>query len=434
MAGAGAPSPTDVAVAPPDDAGGLLDLSFDGANVAPSSDDADVCGTTAGDDEYRIDDYARVPPGGVDGGTKPAHGKGGIHGTEPGDGAAAVDDGIDGDNDVVSGDNEGKEERMDNRLRPGDHVYVWQSYGIDPRAYQRHAVVYSVEGRRRGGGGTPTNGGHPVDTDLAAERYDVTTTSLFDLDAQYADRDNGVDVTVVSFYQFIRHHAATGAASRATQAASGDSRGKRSGCRRESLLDFIGPDGVARRRLVPKVRYGRAVRRGLILPRAGVGTALKKDQPGLILARLRYLSENPDHLPDHSALSANGECASLWCITGRWCTLQGASILAVTSVGQAGGALLAGGILSNVLVPMPGLWGMAGWWWYAPATIAYPFLVPTLVTMGMASLVPLEILRRNRKRWKGITDGLNHEFWTITSDDVREEYFGMMATAEVKFV
>jgi hypothetical protein len=41
-----------------------------------------------------------------------------------------------------------------------------------------------------------------------------------------------------------------------------------------------------------------------------------------------------------------------------------------------------------------------------------------------------EILQRNRKRWKGITDGLNHEFWTITSKDVREEYFSMMAMAE----
>ena len=146
------------------------------------------------------------------------------------------------------------------------------------------------------------------------------------------------------------------------------------------------------------MRYGRAVRRGLLSSRAGVGTALKKD-------RTR---------------------------PGQVAVLQGASILAVTSVGQAGGALLAGRILTNLtaLVPMPGLWGMAGWWWYVPAAVAYPFLVPMLVTLGMASLAPLEILRRNRKRWKGITDGLNHEFWTITSEDVREEYFGMMATAE----
>ena len=48
----------------------------------------------------------------------------------------------------------------------------------------------------------------------------------------------------------------------------------------------------------------------------------------------------------------------------------------------------------------------------------------------MASLVPLEILRRNRKKWRGITDGLNHQFWSDTSDAIKEEYFGVMATAE----
>ncbi len=48
----------------------------------------------------------------------------------------------------------------------------------------------------------------------------------------------------------------------------------------------------------------------------------------------------------------------------------------------------------------------------------------------MASLVPLEILRRNRKKWRGITDGLNHEFWSGTSESIKEEYFGVMATAE----
>ena len=73
---------------------------------------------------------------------------------------------------------------------------------------------------------------------------------------------------------------------------------------------------------------------------------------------------------------------------------------------------------------------MAGWWWYVPATVAYPFLVPMLVALGMASLVPLEILRRNRKKWRVITDGLNHEFWSAADDDVKEQYFGAMASAE----
>ena len=117
------------------------------------------------------------------------------------------------------------------------------------------------------------------------------------------------------------------------------------------------------------MRYGRAVRRGLLSSRARVGTALKKD-------RTR---------------------------PGQVAVLQGASILAVTSVGQAGGALLAGRILTNLtaLVPMPGLWGMAGWWWYVPATVAYPFLVPMLVTMGTASLVPLEITATQSQNVEG---------------------------------
>jgi hypothetical protein len=91
---------------------------------------------------------------------------------------------------------------------------------------------------------------------------------------------------------------------------------------------------------------------------------------------------------------------------------QGVSILAVTPVVQAGGALLAGRILSNlrVLVLMPRLWGMAGWWWYVPATLAYSLLVSMHVTMGMASLLLLEILQRNCKRWKDITNGMNHKF------------------------
>lgn len=80
-----------------------------------------------------------------------------------------------------------------------------------------------------------------------------------------------------------------------------------------------------------------------------MGTALKKDAVGLILARVRYLLENQSHLPDHNALSANGECAAMWCVTGRWCTLQGASILQITSVGQAGGALLAGAFFIVIL-------------------------------------------------------------------------------------
>lgn len=249
--------------------------------------------------------------------------------------------GITGDDDVNDEivDKELEEEqKMDNELRPGDHIFIWQGYGLNPRAYQRHAVVYSVT--RKG----------QTEQELGDEQLS------FDLNNVYSDYEDDVEVTVVSFYHFQRHHAAHGAA-QAASAASGNNRGKRRGCKRELLHDFIGPDCMQKKKPLHKVKYGRKVKKGLLSQKAGVGTALKKDRPGLILARVQYLLDNQDHLPAHNALSANGECAAMWCVTGKWCTLQGASILAVTSVGQAGGALLAGGILSNltILVPMVSL-------------------------------------------------------------------------------
>ena len=97
----------------------------------------------------------------------------------------------------------------------------------------------------------------------------------------------------------------------------------------------------------------------------------------------------------------------------------------------------AGGVVaSNVMLwsPMPGLWGAVGWWWYVPATVAYPFLIPLLVTFGLASLLPLEILRRYRNKWKKHTQDLNREFWTVADEETKVEYFGTTATSDEDWV
>ena len=83
---------------------------------------------------------------------------------------------------------------------------------------------------------------------------------------------------------------------------------------------------------------------------------------------------------------------------------------------------------------MPGLWGSVGWFWYVPATVAYPFLIPLLVGFGLASLLPLEILRRYRNKWKKHTQDLNREFWTVADDDTKLQFFGATATADEDWV
>ena len=77
-----------------------------------------------------------------------------------------------------------------------------------------------------------------------------------------------------------------------------------------------------------------------------------------------------------------------------------------------------------------GFWGSIGYIWYVPATIAFPILVPVLIGFGLASLVPLELLRRFRKKWALISKEMNGKFWTYADDDVREAYFSSSASAD----
>jgi hypothetical protein len=97
-----------------------------------------------------------------------AHGEGGITG----------DDDV---NDEIIDPELEEEQQMDNELRPGDHIFIWQAYGINPRAYQRHAVVYSV-----------TRKGQTQDMQQLGDEQ-----LSFNLDNVYSDYEDDVEVTVV---------------------------------------------------------------------------------------------------------------------------------------------------------------------------------------------------------------------------------------------
>mmetsp|Transcript_6910 Transcript_6910/g.8514 ORF Transcript_6910/g.8514 Transcript_6910/m.8514 type:complete len:613 (+) Transcript_6910:260-2098(+) len=287
----------------------------------------------------------------------------------------------------------------DDKLRPGDHIYIWKSYGMLGRAYQRHAVVYSVT-----------------------------------KDCNGDDEDDVI--TVVSFYHAKPKNDTVGLLSEDDDEEDGDSAFILfKSVRVEPLERFTHrTNKKSPPRKIHKVKYGSGksgfARR--ILSRGGTTTLTKPDEHQLIHHRLQYLLHHPEILPEYHDLSANGECAALWCRSGTWCTLQAASILEIMFAAQAGTAVVAGGIVSSltVLVPVPGLLGAYGWFWYVPATVAYPFLVPLLVGYGMVSLVPLHILRKYRKQWKEMTFRLNFQFWSQATEAIRDRFFGLSQSSD----
>jgi len=383
------------------------------------------------------------------------------------------DSGLNTKGENEDGEEEEEEEEDNDRLKPGDHIFVWNSVGV-PRAYQRHAIVLSV---------TPRESNEPYtdydldDDELGAQprpppQYDVTVASFY-----HNKRPNPAQVGRWSLPGSGRWRA-NRAASRAAAALAAAEHEEEERIAGESLLradgeindsddintsttaattppalnhnigvlgGVVNNDGesttvkvkkedleiFAQNQKVHKVTYGSSRLRRL-LGRSGTVTLIKADDNEVVLARARYIMSNPDILPEYNAMAANAEAASVWCRTGRFCTLQGASILEITAIGQAGSAAVAGGIVSQlwVLVPAPGIWGAYGWFWYVPATVAYPFLVPILVGFGLASLVPLQVLRRYRQRWKTISDGMNTGFWLQVEDDFKTKHFGSTASSD----
>ena len=69
------------------------------------------------------------------------------------------------------------------------------------------------------------------------------------------------------------------------------------------------------------------------LNRSGTVTGARSDPVGLVLARVNFIMQHPDKLPDYHVLHANCECVAFWCKTGNWSTLQASSFLELTAAG-----------------------------------------------------------------------------------------------------
>ena len=124
----------------------------------------------------------------------------------------------------------------------------------------------------------------------------------------------------------------------------------------------------------------------------------KADPPKVVLARTKFLLENGESvLPPYHVFASNSECIAVWCMTGRWSTLQASVFLHSTAIGHAKTATA---ITLGVAATQP-------------------WLVPALAVVGGAAVgMPWIILKRSKDRWEAATIRLNDLFWAQAEPEV----------------
>jgi hypothetical protein len=265
-------------------------------------------------------------------------------------------------------------------LRPGDHVYVWKSFGmLGMSTYQKHGIVLHVDpeddtnvsiltfyhknkkyipNRRNffqrhasqrsssaAGAGTGTGAEGPFHTYSDGGNIN-----------DYGDDDKEKDASLLpkSSNQNEGHSLSSFSSNNDTSQNLHNQKFTNT-VRTESVYSFAANSKGG----IRKVKYTATLARRL-LSRGGTVTSCSADEPALILARLEYLLEGQEQgqahggrMPEFHMMAANGECAAVWCRMGRWCTLQGSSILHILFVGQAGGAAVGGVVASNLMLWAP---------------------------------------------------------------------------------
>jgi len=161
------------------------------------------------------------------------------------------------------------------------------------------------------------------------------------------------------------------------------------------------------------------------LNRSGTVTGARSDPVGLVLARVNFIMQHPDKLPDYHVLHANCECVAFWCKTGNWSTLQASSFLELTAAGQAKStatlAATAAGTTATVTVPASGIWGS----WFGFTTTSsvswlslHPMAIPGLACYAAVTVgVPAVMYATAHKKWKETSERLCEDFWNSATEN-----------------
>mmetsp|Transcript_14358 Transcript_14358/g.36075 ORF Transcript_14358/g.36075 Transcript_14358/m.36075 type:complete len:391 (+) Transcript_14358:204-1376(+) len=161
------------------------------------------------------------------------------------------------------------------------------------------------------------------------------------------------------------------------------------------------------------------------LNRSGTVTGSRSDPVGLVLARVNFIMQHPDKLPDYHVFHANCECVAFWCKTGNWSTLQASSFLELTAAGQAKStatlASVAAGTTATVTVPASGIWGS----WFGFTTTSsvswlslHPMAIPGLACYAAVTVgVPAVMYATAHKKWKETSERMSEDFWNSATEN-----------------
>ena len=254
------------------------------------------------------------------------------------------------------------EEEEDDILRPGDHIYVWKSFGmLGMSTYQKHGIVLHVDPEddnnvsivtfyHKNKKYQPPNRMNFFQRNASQRSNSAAGAGAGGSFHEYSDDGNINDKEASLLQRSSNQNEGHSISSFSNNNTTHNSQNQKftNTVRTESIYSFAANSKGG----IRKVKYNATLAKRL-LSRGGTVTSCSADEPALTIARLQYLLEEQGRMPEFHMMAANGECAAVWCRMGRWCTLQGSSILHILFVGQAGGAAVGGVVATNLMLWAP---------------------------------------------------------------------------------
>lgn len=305
----------------------------------------------------------------------------------------------------------------------GDHVYQWCCFAGIPRVFQHHGIVMHVEALEDGSEQLTIADFSNFLPDSGNNRKETKEQSEEEAETAVEDDESTTSTTKKRKLWSSRKSKEKAEQSSASLVGGGSSTGG-------ILRVYTTTSNSAPWH---KVEYN-APRWKTVLNRSGISTTVAaSDSPEVVLSRVNFLimqSERHDKntfrssvLPKYHVIFANCECVAMWCKTGRWSTLQGASLLTgvtygstTMALGRAGaGAAAVVGSAAEVAAVSEGVMGVVS----GPSITSLAGFQPWMLTAMTAYLGGCTAtLLLARSRWNTTTKQLNEALTTEMADSI----------------